>query len=61
MRVFSQIFCQKLKLALRFNVAYLGEIGNRRNVCGQHLTKVLIVFFVAHAKQGGGVCMVFFL
>lgn len=60
MRVFAQVFCQKLKLAVGFDVAYLGEIGNGRNVRGQCLTKILIVFFVKHAKRGARGCVHFF-
>lgn len=60
MRVFSQVFCQKLKLSVGFEGAYLGEIRNHRNVCGQHLTKVLLVFFVECAKQGGRAACGFF-
>lgn len=52
MRVLGHFLCQKLKRAVGFDVAYLGEIGNHRNVCGQPLTKVLVVVFVEHAKRG---------
>lgn len=60
MRVFGQVFCQKLKLSVGFDGAYLGEIRNHRNVCGQHLIKVLLVFFVECAKQGGRAACGFF-
>lgn len=56
MRVFGYVFCQNLKLAVGFDLAYHEKIGNHSNKGGQCLTKILNVvlfsffFSVKHAQ-----------